>query len=182
MPRASRRAVVAAALVVLLTACGASGMVQPLPEPRDGRSGLQLTGTFGGRQLAVSDGLPDLLVRECSVRHGIPAEVCFATRAIDGTPVVVGLANADVVADAEQLTAGRARCDTMARCAQVADQALVFVRVDDEVRQATGGSVAVHALEPGSRYAGELRLQIGRDRLSGTFDVVPRPEPGAGQG
>ena len=184
MPRWLRRAGTAAALVVLLAACGASGAMQPLPEPRDGRSGLQLSGSFGGRQLAVSDGLPRLLVQECSVRHDIPAEVCFSSRNIDGTLVVIGLANAGAVAAADGLPAARARCDTMARCAEVGDHALVFVRVGDDVRQATGGTVTVDELVPGERYAGALRLQLGRDRVTGTFDVVPRPEPGTpgGQG
>jgi hypothetical protein len=174
------RAALAAASVVLLAACGASGSMQPQPEPRDGRSGLQLSGSFGGKQVAVSDGLPRLLVGDCSVRHGIPAEVCFASRNIDGNPVIIGLANPEAVASAEQLEAGRARCATMQGCAEVDGHALVFVLVGEELRQATGGSVGVSTHEPGSRYAGELRLEVGRDRLTGTFDVVPRPEPGAG--
>ena len=184
-PRLMRRwrhAALAAAVVALLSACGvASNPMTPLPEPREGRSGLQLSGSFAGRQVAVSDGLPGLLVRECKERHGIPAEVCFASRNIDGALVVVGIANPDAIAAADRLEAARARCATTLGCGENDDHALVFVRVGDDVRQASGGSVAITELVPGSRYAGELRLQVGRERLTGSFDVVPRPEPGGGE-
>lgn len=166
----------AAALAMLLAGCGASPM-SPMPEPREGRSGLQLSGMFAGRQIAVSDGLPRLLIGECSVRHGIPAEVCFASRNIDGALVVIGIANPEAIAANGRMDAARARCTTTPGCGEVSDHALVFVRVDEETRQATGGSVSISDLAAGSRYVGELRLDVGGERLTGSFDVVPRPEP-----
>lgn len=173
-----RHATATVALAGLLAACGAASQpMTPMPEPRDGRSGVQLSGSFEGRNIVVSDGLPRLLVRECNVRHDIPAEVCFATRNLDGALVVVGLANPEVVAAAGRLEVVRERCDSTEGCAAVDSGALVFVRVGDQIRQATGGTVTISELRTGTRYVGELRLRVGAGRLTGSFDVVPRPEP-----
>ncbi len=177
------RTIVAVTLLVALTGCGAASQsLSSLPEPRDGRSGLKLSGTFEGRTLAVSDGLPRLVLQDCRARHDIPAEVCFASRSMDGSPVVVGLANAEAIASEGRMEAAQARCATVAACREVTDHALVFVRVDDTVKQATGGSVSISELRDAERYVGELRLRVGGGRLSGTFDVVPRPDPEAEQG
>src|SRR5690606_21823455 len=45
-------------------------------QPRDGRAGLHLTGTVAGRQLAVSDGAPDLNVGDCDPDVTGDADVC----------------------------------------------------------------------------------------------------------
>ncbi|HUG83135.1 MAG TPA: hypothetical protein VMM13_01155, partial [Euzebya sp.] len=56
-------------LTLLLTGCGETpGDV--LPDPRDGRSGIRLSGLLDDRQVAMSDGLPTINAGDCDVNEG----------------------------------------------------------------------------------------------------------------
>jgi hypothetical protein len=166
-----------ALLAVALTACGqgdpGSGGPQP---PRDGRAGVQLSGQFAGSQIAASDGSPDLLVGTCVHRAGMPAELCFAVRGIDGTPVVLGFLNPDVLEPGTTVTVSR-DCRAPEECAAVTDVAIVDVQVGDRRQRAESGSVTIERLEPGRRYVGAFNLGFRDGRITGSFDVVPRPKP-----
>ena len=73
--------------MVLISACGDSSSRTGVGglQPRDGRSGLVLTGMIDGRQVAVSAGAPRLLLSDCDVNDGFDVDVCFFTQDIDGT-------------------------------------------------------------------------------------------------
>jgi hypothetical protein len=161
-----------------LAACGETpGDV--LPDPRDGRSGLRLTGQVGGRQIALSDGLPVLNTTDCDVAAGPDRDVCFVTRDISGESIIVIIENPDALAEGETLPVEAAPCRDRLDCDEVEGVAVVDVQIGlgaDRIR-ATGGTLAIDVLVPGSRYRGSLDLRLpGGDRLRGEFDVVPRPE------
>jgi hypothetical protein len=168
-----------AALALAVAGCGAAterqGGHQP---PRDGIAGLQLTGTFAGRQVALSDGAPNLLVGgACARRLGLAADLCFGSRNIDGTQVAVVFLNPGVLQPGATLPVARGGCRTVEECAEVTDAAVVEVQVGDRRQRAEGGQLSLRQVVPGSRYVGGMTLELRAGRLSGSFDVVPRPDP-----
>jgi hypothetical protein len=183
VPARSRRAGlarVAALLVlsVLLAACGAAdarqGGHQP---PRDGVAGLQLSGSFQGRQIALSDGAPTLLVgSSCMRRIGLDTGLCFGSRDIDATPVTIAFLNPGVVAQGTTVPVGPGDCRTPEGCADVRDVAVIEVQVGDRRQRARSGEITFGQIVPGSRYAGRMTLGFRAGQIGGTFDVVPRPE------
>jgi hypothetical protein len=176
--RIALRLVLAVLLTVLLAACGQGGGGPDRPQPpRDGRAGVQLSGQFAGSQIAASDGSPDLLIGNCVHRVGLPADLCFAVRAIDGTPVVIGFLNPDVLEAGTVVEASRGDCRSPEQCAAVTDTAIVDVQVGDRRQRATSGTVTVERVDPGRRYVGLFNLAFRDGRVTGTFDVVPRPDP-----
>lgn len=178
MRMAPRRAAAAAALAGLLTlaGCGAGGGAEGGHQPpREGRAGLQLSGTFAGRQLALSDGAPDLLVDRCAQRTGMEAPVCFASRDIDGTPVTVILHNPDVHEPGTTVPVSGV-CREPEECRAVEDAAVIDVQVGRRRQRARSGRVTVREVTPGSYYSGELLLRFRDGSLTGDVDVVPRPE------
>lgn len=172
----SRCAALLAAGSLLLAACAAGGGAPggPLP-PRDGRAGVQLSGTFAGRQVAVSDGSPDLLIDRCAQHIGVDAEVCFAGRDIDGTPVTVVLHNPDVLEPGTTVQVG-GECRTPEECRAVTGVAVVDLQVGQRRQRAESGTVTVRDVVPGTYYSGAVILRFRDGRLTGGFDVVPRPE------
>jgi hypothetical protein len=176
MRRAPSRAVLAAALLLLLTACGPGGGAVGGPEPpRDGRAGVQLSGTFAGRQVAASDGSPDLLIERCAQRIGLDAPVCFAARDIDGTPLTIALLNPDVLEPGTTVSV-TGECRSPEECGAVTGAAVIDVQVGDRRQRAQSGTLTVRDVRPGSYYSGALVLRFRDGRLNGGFDVVPRPE------
>jgi hypothetical protein len=164
------------AVAFLVTGCGA-GDAQVMPQPRDGQSGLRLTGTYEGRQLAVSDGLPRLHVGDCDPRDGPDQDVCFISRTIDGRLFVFVIENPAVLEAGETLPVDDVPCASPAACDEVTEAVLIDVQLEDGARQrATGGSLRMRVVEPPTRYVGEVRLRLPRGQLSGSFDVIPRPE------
>lgn len=165
---------VVAALAVLLAGCW-SAPAQTV-QPRDGRAGLQLAGTVGNRQLAVSDGAPRLSVGDCDPASGGDADVCIIADDIDGQLVVVVFENPDLLASGATLPVVDAPCADPG-CDDVTDGAVVDLQLGTGERQrATGGSVELSTVAPFRNYVGELRLELPSGTVSGAFDVVPRAD------
>ncbi len=160
-------------LAVLASACWSTPAATT--QPREGRAGLQLTGTVGGRQLAVSDGAPSLVVGDCDPNAEGDADVCVIADDIDGQLVVVVFENPDVLRAPATLPIVDPGCDT--DCDGVTDGAVVDLQLGTRPRvRARGGSVVLETVRPFLRYAGELRLELSSGAASGTFDVVPRAD------
>lgn len=142
-------------------------------QPRDGRAGLQLTGTVAGRQLVVSDGAPDLHIGDCDPDVTADSDVCAIATDVEGELVVVVFENPDVLAAGASLPVADPGC--AARCDDVTDVAVVDLQLGTRPRlRATRGRVEISELVPFSRYAGELRLTLPSGAVSGWFDLVPR--------
>lgn len=171
------RAVAVALLTVLLSGCvelGSSSTVQP----RDGRSGMQLTGQIDGRPVAVGEGLPRLENTDCDPNDGADDDVCVVSRTIEGTLFVLVFENPDVLAAGETLDVAEGDCVRPPDCDAVRGAALVDVQVGvaDRIR-AEGGTLMLEVVDPGERYRGSLLLQLPEGgTISGDFDVIPRPE------
>ena len=186
-----RAAVLAVVAAVLCAAC-TSGAAQQ-PAARDGRSGLQASGTIEGRQVAVSAGLPQLLVGDCDPTDGLDDDVCFITDTIGGGTLVVNIENPAVLEAPEEGTEaasengtgpGQERtlpvadppCGTPADCDAIVDVAIMTVKLGtDPPIRATGGQLRIERLVPFQNYRGSFSLELPDGRFSGTFDVVPRP-------
>lgn len=169
-----RRCALALCLVLAVGACG-TGEQPQTPQPREGRAGLQLSGTVGGAQVAVSDGSPDLVVGDCDVVGGPAQDLCVVSRDLRGGPVIVTVRNPDVLVEGATLPVGDPGCVGRA-CDEVTDVAVVDVALgEDGSRRAAGGMVTIRVVEPERRYVGRLRLELPDGLLSGHFDLVPRP-------
>lgn len=169
---------VAAALVAALLAAGCTAARQEIVQPRDGRAGLQGTGTLEGRQVAVAQGVPVLTVGDCDPGGPVPdGDVCIVTDTVDGRLFVLTFENPAVLGAGTQLPVGDPDCGAPPACDDVAGVAIVTVKLgtDDPVA-ATGGSLRLTDVEPSARYAGEVTLELPTGSFSGGFDVVPRPE------
>lgn len=173
-----RRAAALLAGAVLISACGTAGTGTGVSgiEPRAGRSGLQLSGTIDGRQLAVNDGAPVLRAGDCDVNDGADTDVCFFSRTLDGGFFAL------IVENPESLTPGRvdvvdSTCQSP-NCEDPAGGAITEVQFAPGAPRvrATGGVWRFTTVEPSQRYAGTVNLQLPDGKISGTFEVVPRPE------
>lgn len=166
-------------LAVLLTGCGAEpiGSGPSAVRPRDGRSGLRLTGVIGGQQLAISDGLPRLEATDCDPGDGTDQDVCVVSRTIDGTLFVLVFENPTVLAPGT-VPVATGNCARPEDCDHVTGVAVIDVQagVGDRSR-AQGGSLTLALVEPRQRYVGSLSLELPNGRMGGDFDVIPRPEP-----
>ncbi len=174
-----RRALLGALLAVVLAACGAEG-TRPGPAgivPRNGRSGLSLSGVVDGRQYAVSDGAPVLRLGDCDVNEGPDTDLCFFSRDINGAFFGIVVENPDALRAGTMIPVVTSTC-RRAVCDDVTDGAVVDVQLGVGQRRirATGGSLTLNTLETGRRYSGTLTLVLPDGRLAGTFEVVPRPE------
>lgn len=160
-------------LAVLLSAVACGTGEQPqTPQPRDGRAGLQLSGTVDGRQVAVSDGSPGLVVGDCD---GAPRDLCAVSRDLRGGPVVVTVRNPDALVAGTALPVQDSDCAARS-CDAITGAAVVDVRLGEgPAQRATGGRLELTVVEEGRRYAGRLRLELPGGSLSGHFDLVPRP-------
>lgn len=165
---------VALVLAVLLVGCTASRATEV--QPRDGRSGLQGTGTIAGRQVAVAGGLPELLVGDCDPVDERDDDVCIVGDTVDGRTFVLNLENPAVLAEGVELAIADPDCGSPSACDRVTGSALVSVKLDsDEPVRATGGRLRMTRVEPFANYVGEVSLELPDGRFSGSFDVVPRP-------
>lgn len=170
----ARRRVPCALLLVSLLAAGCWSSAQTV-QPRDGRAGLQLTGTVDGDQLAVSDGAPRLVVGDCDPDVAGDTDVCVIADDINGQLVVLAVENPAVLQSGASLPVVDPGCGQ--RCDDVTDAAVVDLQLGtgDRVR-ATGGRIELDTVEPFVRYAGDVRLEFPSGRVSGSFDVVPRSD------
>jgi len=171
-----RRTLAALAATLLLAGCTQPSQTQ---QARDGRAGLQLSGTLGGRQVAVSDGGPDFVVGDCDPPDGPDEDVCALARDLDGALFALVFENPDVLREGAVLGVG-ANCANPQQCDLVGDRAVVRVQSGTGRRlTATDGQVRVRLVDKGRRYVGDIRLVLPGGRLTGSFDLVPRPEPGS---
>lgn len=162
-------------LVALLCCTACWPATADSTQPRDGRAGLQLTGSIAGRQLAVSDGAPRLVVGDCDPDVTGDADVCAIADDIDGTVVVLVFENPDVLEAGATVPVADADCSPGRGCDAVSDVAVVDLQVGTGERvRATDGTVRVDAVAPFSRYAGDVRLELPSGAVSGSFDLVPR--------
>jgi hypothetical protein len=161
--------------MVMVSACG-TGEQPQTPQPRDGRAGLQLSGTVAGSQVAVSDGSPDLIVGDCDVVGGAARDVCVVSRDLRGGPVTLAVRNPDVLVEGETVPVEDSGC-AGAACDDVTGGAVVDVLVgEDYEHRAEGGTLTLDTVDEPRHYAGRLRLHLPDGVLSGRFDVVPRPD------
>lgn len=163
---------------MLLAACGDTpGDV--LPDPRDGRSGIRLSGQLGDRQIAVSDGLPQINFTDCDVAEGPDRDICILTDDISGELIIVVFENPDGLVEGVTLPVADPSCSDAPACDEVSDVAIVEVQVgaDNERVRAVSGRLFMEVVVPLERYRGDLRLRLpdGSD-LNASFDIVPRPE------
>ena len=179
MRRRSSIAVLVAAGSLLLSACSTSGSGTGVNaiQPRDGRSGLYLTGTVDGRQFAVNDGAPVLRTGDCDVNDGADRDLCFFSRDVDGGFVGIVIENPDLAAEGT-VDVVDDPCQSP-HCDDVTSGLLVELQrvAGAERTRAIGGRVTFDLVEEGRRYAGTMNLVLPDGRISGTFEVVPRPEP-----
>ncbi|HWB71994.1 MAG TPA: hypothetical protein VG452_07235 [Egibacteraceae bacterium] len=176
-PRAQMLACGVLVGAVLAAACGTGPAPDAAGQPRDGRAGLQLTGTVGGRQVAVSDGAPRLIVGDCDPQDGPDDDVCLVSRDIDGTLVRLLIENPEVLEAGASVPVADVDCPPRA-CDALTDVAVVELQVGvgEQTRRATGGLVTTSVVQPRLRYAGTLTLEFPDGRLAGGFDVVPRSD------
>lgn len=167
-----RRALAVALVLVAGCATSARGV-----QPRDGRSGLQGTGTLEGRQVAVGGGLPDLVVGDCDPIDEPDDDVCFISDTIDGRTFVLTFENPAVLETGAALAVGGADCASPQTCDEVTEVAVVSLKLgtDDAVR-AEGGRLTLSRVEPFANYVGEVILELPDGGFTGSFDVVPVPE------
>jgi hypothetical protein len=166
-------------LALLMAACGDSpGDV--LPEPRDGRSGIRMSGLLNDRQIALSDGLPTINFGDCDVADGPDRDFCILTRDVNGETIIVVFENPDVLVDGAVLPVGEGNCADPASCDEVTDVAIIEVQFGTDVDAripAVSGTLEIEVAVPGSRYRGSFDISLrGGGNLSAEFDVVPRPD------
>lgn len=160
-------------LAVLVSGCW-SAPAQTV-QPRDGRAGLQLTGSVANRQLAVSDGAPRLTVGDCDPDATGDSDVCVIADDIDGQLVVLVFENPDVLESGASLPVVDPPCAD--GCDDVTDGAVVDLQLGTARRlRARDGRLELRTVEPFGHYVGELRLDLPSGSVSGSFDVVPRSD------
>lgn len=141
-------------------------------QPRDGRAGLQLTGTVGGRQVAVSDGAPQLDVGDCDPASGVDRDLCVIADDIDGQLIVLVIENPDVLRAPATLPVIDPGCGDA--CDDVTGGVVIDVQLGTAPRvRARGGRLDLTVVQPFVRYAGDVRLQLPSGSLAGSFDLVP---------
>ena len=169
-----RPALLCALLALSLLACGEANDV--LPDPRDGRSGIQVSGQLPDRQVAVSDGLPTVNFGDCDPADGVDRDVCVVTETIQGDLLRITFENPIALQAGAVLPVG-SDCRTPEACDEVLDAAVVEVEFGTDGRiRATGGTLRIEVAEPSVRYRGEVSLLLPRGSLSATFDLIERPD------
>jgi hypothetical protein len=162
-------------LVVLLGGCVSSSATTI--QPRDGRSGLHGAGTLDGRQVAVAQGLPELVVGNCDPIDGADDDVCIISDTIDGRVFVLNFENPALLEAGADLPVAATDCASPSACDDASEAAIVSVKLGtDAAVRATGGRLQIERVEPFANYVGEVSLELPNGRFTGSFDVVPRPD------
>lgn len=165
-------------VAVLAAGCGTAGTGTGVGaiEPRDGRSGLQLSGTISGRQFAVNDGAPVLRLGDCDVADGPDTDLCFFSRELDGGFFALIVENPEAVAVGHvEVTDSACRSPHCEEAGAGVVAEVLFEPGAPRIR-ATGGTMNFRTVESGQRYAGTVNLELPDGRITGDFEVVPRPE------
>lgn len=158
------RRLVTAALAVVLAGCASSSLPQRQPEALD--DGVQATGRLDGQRVAISDGAPETNLVDCDPQV-VDEDVCWIARTIDGLTIAFVIENPGALVPGETLPVRDQDCDA---CDDVADRAVVDLRVDGEQRRATGGHLKVR--EAGDRYAAGFDIRFpDADTLTGEFNI-----------
>ena len=164
--------------VLLATACSTAGGGKGAAaiEPRDGKSGLHLSGTVDGRQVLVSDGAPELRLGDCDVNDGSDGDLCFFSSEVDGGYFALLVENPDAIVEGRVEVVGSS-CRSP-RCEEAGAGAIVDLQFEPggPRMRATGGNLTLSSVEEGARYGGTLNLDLPDGRLGGTFQIVPRPD------
>lgn len=167
-----------AVLVIATAACGASGTGSGVGaiEPRGGKSGLQLSGTIDGRQIAINDGAPVLRLGDCDVNDGSDRDLCMFSRDIDGGFFGLIIENPDLV-EVATIDVVDAPCSSP-NCEAVVEGLVVELQFEPggPRTRVTGGTFVFTTVEPGQQYSGRLELTWPDGRLAGSVEVVPRPD------
>lgn len=168
----------AACLAVALVGCGASGVGSGVNaiQPRNGKSGLQLSGTIDGRQVAINDGAPVLRLGDCDVNDGQDGDLCFFSRDLDGGFFGLIVENAQVVAPGT-LNIVDDPCRSP-RCETVTGGVVVELQFAPGAprTRVTGGRMVFTDVEDGMHYSGRISLTWPDGQLAGTMEIVPRPD------
>ncbi len=174
-----RSRLIAAALAAALVGCGAQGVGSGVNaiQPRDGKSGLQLSGTIDGRQFAVNDGAPLLRVGDCDVNDGQDVDLCFFTKDIDGGYFAIIIENPDAVR-AATLPVVDPPCRSP-HCEDVTDGIVAELQFAPGAARTrvTGGQAVLSTVNRGAQYSGRITLTWPQGNLAGSLEVVPRPDP-----
>ncbi|MDQ3709075.1 MAG: hypothetical protein M3387_07205 [Actinomycetota bacterium] len=175
---AAHRMLAVGLVATALGGCGTAGTGQGVAgiTPRNGRSGLSLSGTVEGRQIAINDGAPRMRIDDCDPNQGPDTDLCFFSRDIDGSFFGLIVENPDALVGGQALPVAAELCAPRA-CDELSEVAVVEVQlgVGTPRVRAEGGQLRMTTVEPRRRYAGSLTLELPDGRLAGTFDVVPRP-------
>lgn len=165
------RAAAVAAGVLAMAATGCADAEQPQRQPEAADDGLQATGRIDGQRVAISSGDPQVVLGDCDANDGLDRDLCLLARTIDGLELNVVLENPDVLTEGAPTPVRDDPCDGPA-CDDVAEHAVVDVRVGGEQVRATGGRIVPSAT--GERYIADFDLRLpGSDRLVGGFNVRP---------
>ena len=169
-------------LAVALVACGASGVGSGVNaiEPRGGKSGLSLSGTIDGEQVVVNDGAPVLRNGDCDVNDGPDTDLCFFSKDLDGGYFAVIIENPDVVqpgtVEVFDAPCRSPNCDAVTE-GLVAE--LQFEAGAPRTR-VTGGRAVLADVREGELYSGRVNFTWPGGSLSGSVEVVPRPDESEG--
>jgi hypothetical protein len=90
--------------------------------------------------------------------------------------VVVAFVNDAVLEPGTTVAVDRGTCRGPEQCAAVTDAAVVDLQVGQRRQRATSGTVTFREVEHGRRYVGIFNLVFRDGRVTGSFDVVPRPD------
>lgn len=162
------------ALVGALLLAGCLDAEQPQRQAEAADDGLQATGRIGGQRVAISSGDPRVVAGDCDANDGLDTDLCLLVRTIDGLELNIVIENPDVLTGDDPIPVRDDPC-TGTACDEVAEHAVVDVRLEDMERRVTGGRIT--PMETNSRVAAEFDLRLtGSDRLVGGFNV----RPGAG--
>ena len=176
MSRRTPLTLVVSVLVAAACSTAGGGSGPAAIEPRDGKSGLHLSGTVDGRQLVVSDGAPELRLGDCDVNDGSDGDLCFFSQEVDGGFFAMIVENPEAVVEGRVEVVGSS-CRSP-QCEEVGAGAIVDLQFDPggPRTRATGGNLTLSTVEEARRYGGTLNLDLPDGRVGGTFQIVPRPE------
>lgn len=169
MSRRSRtgRGLAALFLAALVTA-GCAGDEAAQRQAQSAREGLQITGQFSGRRVAVSSGAPDVVFGDCDPNLGLDRDLCVTGRTIDGGQLTIVIENPAVLTAGRRIPVRSHPCDT--DCDGINSQAVVDVRLAGESHRAIAGSLTPTTSD--GRLAVDLSLTLpSGGRLSGEIDV-----------
>lgn len=167
-----RRLVLTAVLTCSVVLAGCAEAENPQPQAKFPDEGLQATGRLGGQRVAVSSGNPDVTRGDCDPADGLDEDLCMVVRTIDGQQINIVIENPAALEADQAIDVRPANCNG-ADCDEVADAAIVDVRVGGEQTRALSGRITPSAVTD-NRVAADFRFNLpGGNQLVGSFNVLP---------